>query len=113
MKRSIGLKIHCRSGAAPGQLALDALVATWNTFDTNLAPTWITLTSGSWTSGQTFTGLLRRATGPYFATPYLPGQAADSVVGSATLTFSDAKNGTLVYTLSGVTSSRAIIRKPF
>jgi hypothetical protein len=91
----------------------DALVATWNTFDANLAPTWVTLTSGSWTSGQTFTGVLHQTTGPYFGNPYLPGQAVDSVVGSATLTFSDANNGTLVYTLFGVTSSRAIVRKPF
>ena len=91
----------------------DGLIATWNTFDANLAPTWVTLTSGTWTSGQTFTGVLHQTTGSYFATPYLPGQAVDSVVGSATLTFTDANNGTLVYTLFGVTSSRAITRKPF
>lgn len=95
---------------APGS---DSVIATWNTFDVNLAPTWVTLTSGTWTSGQTFTGVLHQTTGSYFANPYLPGQAVDSVVGSATLTFSDANNGTLVYTLFGVTSSRAIVRKPF
>lgn len=91
----------------------DALIATWNTFDVNLAPTWVTLTSGTWASGQTFTGVMHETTGSYFANPYLPGQAVDSVVSSATLTFSDANNGTLVYTLFGVTSSRAIVRKPF
>ena len=91
----------------------DAVIATWNTFDVNLAPTWVTLNSGTWTNGQTFTGVLHQTTGSYFANPYLPGQAADSVVGSATLTFSDANNGTLVYTLFGVTSSRAIVRKQF
>ena len=91
----------------------DALIATWNTFDVNLAPTWVTLTSGTWASGQTFTGVMHETTGSYFANPYLPGQAVDSVVSSARLTFSDANNGNLVYTLFGVTSSRAIVRKPF
>ena len=56
---------------------------------------------------------MHQTTGSYFANPYLPGQAVDNVVGSATLTFSDANNGTLVYTLFGVTSSRAIVRKSF
>ena len=91
----------------------DAVIATWNTFGANLAPTWVTLTPSTWTSGHTYTGVLHQTTGSYFATPYLPGQAVDSVVGSATLTFTDANNGTLVYTLSGITSSRAITRKPF
>ena len=91
----------------------DAVIATWNTFNANATPTWVTLSSGNWTSPQTYTGVLHQTTGSYFGSPYLPGQAVDSVVGSATLTFTDANNGTLVYTLSGITSSRAITRKPF
>ena len=57
--------------------------------------------------------MLRQSTGSYFASAYLPGQAINSVVGSATLSFTDANNGTLSYTVSGVTSSRAITRKAF
>ena len=91
----------------------DAVVATWNTFNASNAPTWLTLSAGSWTTGQSYTGVLRQSTGSYFASPYVPGQAVDSVVGSATLSFTDANNGTLTYTVEGVTSSRAIIRKAF
>ena len=96
-----------------GDVASDAVIATWNTFNANATPTWVTLSSGKWTSPLTYTGVLHQTTGSYFGIPYLPGQAVDSVVGSATLTFTDANNGTLVYTLSGITSSRSITRKPF
>jgi hypothetical protein len=34
-------------------------------------------------------------------------------VGSATLTFSDANNGTLSYTVNGVSGSKAITRQLF
>jgi hypothetical protein len=89
------------------------VVATWNTFNASTAPTWFTLSAGSWTSGQSYTGVLRQTTGSYFVNPYLPGQAVETVVGSATLSFTDANNGTLTYTVAGVTSSRAIVRKAF
>ena len=96
-----------------GGTGSDAVVATWNTFNASTAPTWFTVSGGSWTSGQSYTGVLRQSTGSYFASAYLPGQAINSVVGSATLSFTDANNGTLSYTVSGVTSSRAITRKAF
>ena len=91
----------------------DAVVATWNTFNASTAPTWFTLSGGSWTTGQSYTGVLHQTTGSYFGNAYVPGQAVDSVVGSATLSFSDANNGTLTFTVAGITSSRAIIRKAF
>ena len=89
------------------------MVATWNTFNASTAPTWFTLSAGSWTTGQSYTGVMHQTTGSFFANPYVPGQALDSVVGSATLSFTDANNGTLTYTVSGVSSSRAITRKAF
>ena len=89
------------------------MVATWNTFNASTTPTWFTLSTGSWTTGQSYTGVLHQTTGSFFANPYVPGQALDSVVGSATLSFTDANNGTLTYTVSGVSSSRAITRKAF
>jgi hypothetical protein len=96
-----------------GGVESDGVVATWNTFNASTAPTWFTLSGGSWTTGQSYTGVLHQTTGSNFANPYLPGQAVDSVVGTATLSFTDANNGTLIYTVEGVTSSRAIIRKAF
>jgi hypothetical protein len=91
----------------------DAVVATWNTFSASTAPTWFTLSGGSWTTGQSYTGVLHQTTGSYFGNFYVPGQAVDSIVGSATLSFTDANNGTLTYTVAGITSSRAIVRKAF
>jgi hypothetical protein len=91
----------------------DAVVATWNTFNASNAPTWFSLSGGSWTTGQSYTGVLHQTTGSYFGNAYVPGQAVDSIVGSATLSFTDANNGTLSYTVAGITSSRAIIRKAF
>ena len=96
-----------------GGAGSDAVVATWNTFNASTAPTWFTLSAGSWTSGLSYSGVLRQSTGSFYANPYLPGQAGDSVVGSASLSFTDANNGTLSYTVGGVTSSRAIVRKAF
>ena len=64
-------------------------------------------------SGQSYTGVQRQSTGSYFANPCVPGRAVDTVAGSARLSFTDTNNGTLVYTVAGVTSSRAIVRMAF
>src|SRR5262249_10598678 len=52
--------------------------------------------------------------GPAFnATPFNPNAVWYSPVGEATLTFSDADNGTFAYTLNGIAQTKAITRMVF
>ena len=99
----------------------DAVVATFNTFDVNGAPTWYTIKNGSWTGtptnvvtfSKTFTGEIHQTTGTYFAGIFDAAHAIDTVVGTATLSFTDASNGTLSYTINGVSGSKTITLAAF
>ena len=62
--------------------------------------------------------LIRLTSGPPFnAVPFAPigspGGASGTVVGSATLSFSDGDSGTFNYTIGGVAQSKAITREVF
>jgi hypothetical protein len=59
-----------------------------------------------------------QVTGPAFdAVPFpplgSPGGATGSTVGTGTLSFSDANNGTFSYTVNGVSQTKAITRQAF
>ena len=91
----------------------DALVAVWHTHDVDGSDMWLELKDGHWTDGLTFTGNLHRLRGTPFSLPDDPNQFTDTVVGTATLTFTDAANGTLSYTVNGITGSKPISRVTF
>jgi hypothetical protein len=99
----------------------DAVIATFATFDVNGAPTWFTIKNGSWTGtpsnvvtfSKTFTGEIHQTTGTYFASIFDAAHAIDSVVGTATLTFTDASNGTLSFTINGVSGQKTISAAAF
>jgi hypothetical protein len=62
--------------------------------------------------------VLYQASGPGFdSVPFPPigatGGATGSTVGTATLTFGDASNGTFAYTVNGVSQTKAITREEF
>jgi hypothetical protein len=88
----------------------DALVAVWHTHDVDGSDMWLELKDGHWTDGLTFTGNLHRLKGTPFSLPDDPNRFTDTVVGTATLTFTDFANGTLSYTVNGITGSKSISR---
>jgi hypothetical protein len=91
----------------------DVIFATWFTYDTNGKAMWLTM-SAVRTGANTFAGALVRTTGPSLAAnPFDPNQVQGIAVGNASLTFTDANNGTFAYALSGVTQSKPITRQVF
>ena len=63
---------------------------------------------------QTYTGTLNTTRGPAFsAAPFDPTTVSATPVGTGTLTFSDADNGSFAYTVSGVMQTKSITRQVF
>jgi alpha-tubulin suppressor-like RCC1 family protein len=84
----------------------------WYVYDNSGRPMWY-VASNCTVSGAGCTGTLYRTTGPPFGPTFNSSAVQAFAVGSATLTFSDANNGTLSYTVSGVSGSKAITRQLF
>ena len=94
----------------------DVMFATWFIYAANGQPTWVFLSRAerSGALGNVFTGALSQAiSGSAFsAVPFLPSTAANfRGVGSATLVFSDARTGTLTYSIDGATVVKQITRQ--
>ncbi len=70
--------------------------------------------TASATGPDTFAGTLYQTTGPAFdAVPFDPSLVVRTAVGTATLSFTDANNGTFAYTVNGVSQAKAITREVF
>ena len=92
----------------------DVLFATWFTYDVDGSPLWLVMSDGVKTAEGVYAGTLFQTTGPPFAAiPWNPALVTNKAVGSATLTFSDAANGTFAYVVNGVSQSKAITRYVF
>jgi hypothetical protein len=64
--------------------------------------------------GNRFSGTLHATRGPPFsAVPFDPTRVVATPVGTGTLTFNDADNGTFAYTVNGISQSKAITRQVF
>jgi len=85
----------------------------WYTYAANGKRTWFVMSEGTWISPDTYSGPLYATTGPNLAQSFDASKVRVSPVGSATLTFSDADNGTFVFTVNGVSGSKRITRQPF
>ena len=95
----------------------DQIFASWFTYDLNGKAWWLVM-SANRIAHQVYRGTLFQGTGPSFDTvPFpplgTPGGAAGSPVGDATLTFSDADNGTFSYTVNGIAQTKSITRETF
>jgi len=96
----------------------DVIFATWFTYDLTGKGMWLVMAATKTASGA-YTGTLYRLTGgPAFdAVPFppvgSPGGAAGSVVGTGSLTFTDADNGSFAYTVNGIAQTKAITREVF
>ncbi|MEQ1517979.1 MAG: hypothetical protein ABL931_15980 [Usitatibacteraceae bacterium] len=93
----------------------DVMFATWFIYGANSQPTWIFLSRAerSGALGNTFTGDIFQATGsPFSAVPFVPLQGSNlTKVGTATLVFSDARSGTLTYSINGANVVKQITRQ--
>ena len=91
----------------------DTIFASWFTYDPSGEGWWLVMTAPK--SGPTaYTGTLYETRGPAFnAVPWSPAGVSNTAVGSGTLTFSDASNGTFAYTVHGVAQTKAITREVF
>ena len=86
----------------------------WYTYEADGTRTWFVMPGGSWTATNTFSGTLYATSGPGFtAQPFDPNQVQSRAVGTATITFSDANNGTFSYSVDGVAGTKSISRQPF
>jgi hypothetical protein len=75
---------------------------------------WLVMSNGRKIANNTYSGELYRTSGPPFsAVPFNPSQVQKMQVGTATLRFSDAGNGTLAATVNGVTVNKSITRQIF
>ena len=91
---------------------LDRLLGAWFTYSSDNKAEWYTIQVGSWVAlgRDRYDGQLIKTTGPSFAA-FVPGSAVQvQVVGTASLNFTDANNGTFTYTLNGVTQTKTITR---
>jgi hypothetical protein len=87
----------------------DRIFATWYTYDTAGKAWWLTMLAQRTTpAGNVYTGTIFVDTGPPFNN--FTGAGVPAAVGSGTLTFTDANNGTFAYTVNGVTQNKAIAR---
>lgn len=95
------------------QHASGQIFGVWYTYAAGGRPQWIVMPGGTWTNSTTFTGTLYLTSGPPFTTGFIASQVKVNNVGSATLTFFDANNGSFAYTVNGVSGVKAITRQPF
>jgi hypothetical protein len=88
----------------------EVIFATWLTYDFARRPWWLSMTATP-VAPNVYTGMLYQTTGPAFnATPFNPVPVA---VGTGTLTFSDADNGTFAYTVNDIMQVKSITRQLF
>ena len=88
-----------------------ALFASWFTYDQTGAGMFLTL-AGNLLNNKV-TGDLIRTAGPALGTPFNPDLVVRTVVGTATLTFSDANNATLQSTVNGISGTLTLTRFTF
>ena len=90
------------------------LFCVWYTYDANGRTIWYVIPGGKWSAANVFTGTAFRTTGSaWLGKPYDPGLFTTHAVGSVTLTFRDASNAVMAYTVNGVSGSKPLTRQPF
>lgn len=84
----------------------------WYTYDANRNPLWLVITRGERTAANTWSGTIFQTRGPAFsAEPWDPAQVTATPVGTGTLRFTDADNGSFAYNVNGVSQTKAITRQ--
>jgi len=93
----------------------DVIFASWFTYDLNGKAWWLVMTAPK-TDDKTFSGDLFETRGPPFNTvPFppagSPGGATAFPVGTGTVTFTDANNGTFAYIVNSIAQTKNITRQ--
>jgi hypothetical protein len=89
------------------------IFASWFTYDLTGKGWWLSMTAPQTPPGV-YSGTLYTTTGPAFnAVPFNPSQVKLTQVGTGTLTFSDANDGTFAYTVNGISQMKNITRQVF
>ena len=91
----------------------DVIFATWFTYEPSGKALWLSMTAAKTAEGI-YTGTLYQTRGPAFrAMPFNPAAVTRTEVGTGTLTFTDADNGSFAYAAFGVVQTKAITRQVF
>lgn len=89
----------------------DTLFGTWFTYDADGSDLWLFMDNLQLTANNTYAGDVYRASGsPFGLMPYDATRFSASKVGTASIAFADANNGTMTYTVSGVTQVKPIVK---
>ena len=89
------------------------LFSVWFTYDAAGAPTWFVMPSGSWTSNDTYSGRLYRASGsPWLGRAYDPSMLKLTDVGTYRFRFT-GDMASFDYSIDGVAGSMPLTRQPF
>ena len=90
-----------------------SLFTMWFTYDADGLPTWLVMSSGTWTSPDTYEGRIHRATGsPWLGQTYDAARFAPRDVGAFRLRFS-GESATFEYTVDGRSAVLSLTRTPF
>jgi len=98
-------------GVAMAEQSANIFLA-WYVYDDGGNPVWY-VASNCAVSGSTCSGTLYSTMGPAFGTTFDPNQVHASPVGSVTVSFTDANNATLTYTVNGISGAKQITRQVF
>jgi hypothetical protein len=91
----------------------ETIFATWFTYDHDRTPLWLTATAAK-TGPGVYSGSLFRTTGPAFnAVPFNPSNVVGTLIGTASLTFSDGNTASFAYLVNGVAQTKPITREVF
>ena len=90
------------------------LFVTWFTYAADGKGMWLVGSNVQKTGNATYAGELYRVIGPaYSASPWDPAKVLRTPAGQVSFVFSDANNGTMTYTVDGITQSKAITREVY
>jgi len=90
------------------------MAGAWYTYDKQGQAVWYLINGGSWSNATTYSGQLTHATGsPLLGVNYNMAAFTPIIVGTVTITFTDANNAAMNYTVDGVNQTRAISRLAF
>jgi hypothetical protein len=95
------------------QHASHNIFGVWYTYGLDGKQMWYVIPGGSWISANAFRGDIYVTSGPPQTGPFDPNRVTRAVVGTGTLTFSDANNGTFAYSINGISGTKLITRQPF
>jgi lysyl endopeptidase len=85
----------------------------WYTYALDGKRMWYVMPGGAWIATNVFRSDIYATSGPPPTGPFDAGRVASRIVGTGTLSFSDANNATFAYSINGISGTKAITRQPF